>query len=90
LALHNIRAARASRGNTDDLPRHQIMMELAYGIQINANLRISPNIHYIINPDQLADPFRTQHVRNVLAIGLRFAVEVPLLKAGRGSESTQD
>ena len=83
LALHNIRAARASRGNTDDLPRHQIMMELAYGIQINAKLRISPNIHYIINPDQLADPFRTQRVGNVLAIGLRFAVEVPLLKASR-------
>jgi porin len=90
LALHNIRAARASRGNTDDLPRHQIMMELAYGIQINANLRISPNIHYIINPDQLADPFRTQRVGNVLAIGLRFAVDVPFLKASRGSESAQD
>jgi porin len=90
LALHNIRAARASRGNTDALPRHQIMMELAYGIQINVNLRISPNIHYIINPDQLADPFRTQRVGNVLAIGLRFAVEVPLLKASRGSESAQD
>ena len=90
LALDNIRAARASRGNSDDLPRHQIMMELAYGIQLNANLRISPNIHYIINPDQLADPFRTQRVGNVLAIGLRFAVEVPLLKAGRGSESAQD
>ena len=90
LALHNIRAGRASRGNTDDLPRHQIMMELAYGIQINANLRISPNIHYIINPDQLADPFRTQRVGNVLAIGLRFAVEAPLLKASRGAESAQD
>ena len=90
LALHNIRAARASRGNTDDLPRHQIMMELAYGVQINANLRISPNIHYIINPDQLADPFRTQRVGNVLAIGLRFAVEAPLLKASRGAEPAQD
>ena len=90
LALHNIRAARASRGNTDDLPRHQIMMELAYGVQINANLRISPNIHYIINPDQLADPFRTERVGNVLAIGLRFAVEAPLLKASRGAESAQD
>ena len=88
LALHNIRAARASRGNTDDLPRHQIMMELAYGIQISANLRLSPNIHYIINPDQLADPFRTQRIGNVFAIGLRFAVEAPLLKASRSAESS--
>ena len=57
------------------------MMELAYGIQINEDLRISPNIHYIINPDQLADPFRTQPVGNVLAIGLNFTVgDVPILK----------
>jgi porin len=76
--------------HTDDLPRHQIMMELAYGIQINSNLRISPNIHSIINPDQLADPFRIQPVGNVLAIGLRVAVEIPLLRASRDAESAQD
>ena len=45
---------------------------------------------FLINPDQLAEPFRTQRVGNVFAIGLRFAIEVPLLKASRGSESTQD
>ena len=66
------------------------MVELAYGIQINANLRISPNIHYIINPDQLADPFRTERVGNVLATGLTFAVQVPLFKASQGAESAQD
>ena len=61
------------------------------GVQeINANLRISPNLHYITNPDQLASPFRTQRVGNVLAIGLRFAVEVPLIQASRGSEAARD
>jgi porin len=83
LALTNIREARASVGDTREVPRHQIMMELAYGIHVTASIRVSPNIHYIINPDQLTDPFRTRDIGDVLAIGLRFTVEVPLPKAGR-------
>ena len=80
LALRTIRAARASLGDAGELPRHQIMMELAYGAQVIERLRISPNIHCIVNPDQLGDPFRTSRVRTVFAIGLKFTVEIPLLR----------
>jgi len=54
------------------------MMELAYGAQVVERLRVSPNIHCIVNPDQLGDPFRTRPVGNVFAIGLKFTVEIPL------------
>jgi porin len=80
LALRNIREARASVGDTGEVPRHQTMMELAYGAQITERVRVSPNIHYIVNPDQLGDPFRTRRLGNVLAIGLKFTVEVPLVR----------
>jgi porin len=56
------------------------MMELAYGARVTEHVRVSPNIHYIVNPDQLSDPFRTERVGNVLAIGLKLTVEVPLLR----------
>jgi porin len=80
LALRNIREARASVGDAGELPRHQIMMEVAYGARVTEHVRVSPNIHYIVNPDQLSDPFRTERVGNVLAIGLKLTVEVPLLR----------
>jgi hypothetical protein len=35
---------------------------------------------YIVNPDQLTDPFRTRSVGNILAIGLTFTVDVPIFK----------
>src|SRR5262249_7238776 len=77
LALQNISKARASAGESGDVPRHQIMTELAYGIMITASIRVSPNIHVIVHPDQLADPFRAQAIGNVLAFGLKFTVDVP-------------
>jgi porin len=80
LALRNIWEARASVGDAGEVPRHQIMMELAYGARLTERVRVSPNIHYIVNPDQLSAPFRTERVANVLAVGLKLTVEVPLLR----------
>ena len=80
LALRNIREARGSVGDTGEVPRHQIMMELAYTIPIATHFRLSPNVHYIVNPDQLTDPFRTRSVGNILAIGLKFTVDVAIFK----------
>ncbi|TVV75134.1 carbohydrate porin [Sphingomonas solaris] len=82
LALRGLRAARASVGaRTDDLPRHQYMMELAYGAQIAPALRISPNVQYIVNPDQLGDPFRRRNARDALVLGFKFTVDAPTLLA---------
>lgn len=85
LALDAIRAARTSRGGSADLPRHQYMMELAYGAQVNAAMRISPNLQYIVNPDQTGSPFRTRDTPNAFVLGCKFTIDAPTLlgMAGR-------
>jgi porin len=80
LALRNIREARGSVGDTGEVPHHQIMMELAYTMPVSTHFRLSPNVHFIVNPDQLTDPFRTLSVDNILAVGLKFTVDVPIVK----------
>jgi porin len=80
LALRNIREARRSVGNTGEVPHHQIMMELAYSIPVSTHFRLSPNVHFIVNPDQLTDPFRTRRLGNILAVGLKFTVDVPIVR----------
>ncbi|PTQ11690.1 carbohydrate porin [Sphingomonas oleivorans] len=83
LALENIRAARVSAGGSPDLPRHQIMMELAYGAQLSPAIRISPNLQYIINPDQTSVPFRTRDIKDAFVLGFKFTIDAPTLLAGR-------
>jgi porin len=89
LAVRNIRVVRSSVGAGGSVPRHQIMMELAYGVQVTAKIRVSPNVHYIMNPDQLADPFRTHSLGDVFVIGLKFTIDVPLLAPKRTRESAR-
>jgi porin len=89
LALRNIRVARSIVGDGGSVPRHQIMMELAYGVQVTAKIRVSPNLHYIVNPDQLADPFRTHSLGNVFVVGVKFTVDVSLVATKRTLESAR-
>lgn len=57
----------------------QTMMELGYGVQVNDHIRVQPNVHYIINPDQFNDRARTQALDNAWVIGLRFDVDIAAL-----------
>jgi porin len=50
------------------------MMELAYGYQLSPGIRLSPNLQYILHPDQQAEPFRTRNIPNAFVIGLKFTV----------------
>lgn len=81
LALENIRAARVSASGSAAIPHDQYMMELAYGAQINPAIRVSPNIQYIVHPDQTAEPFRTRNIRDALVLGFKFTVDAPTLLA---------
>lgn len=82
LAMERMRAARISAGGDGRINRHQYMMELAYGAQITPAIRISPNIQYIINPDQTGAPFRTRNIGNALVLGFKFTVDAPKMLAG--------
>lgn len=79
LAVERMRAARMAGGGDGNIRRHQYMMELAYGAQLNAAMRISPNIQYIVNPDQTGAPFRPRDIGNALVFGLKFTVDAPTL-----------
>lgn len=70
-AIENLRLARASAGGTGTPADNQIMMELSYGIQVTKRLRIAPNLHYVINPDQFNEPTRSNDLKNALIAGMR-------------------
>jgi porin len=55
------------------------MMELAYGAQLGPAIRISPNIQYILHPDQTGAPFRTRDIKDALILGFKFTIDAPTL-----------
>ena len=75
-ALENLRLSRASAGGTGTPPDAQIMMELSYGFQVTPQLRIQPNVHYIVNPDQLNAPLRKADLPDALVVGLRLDIDL--------------
>ncbi|NKI98686.1 carbohydrate porin [Novosphingobium sp. SG707] len=79
LAVERMRAARVAGGGDGNIHRHQYMMELAYGAQVNPAIRISPNIQYIVHPDQTGAPFRPRDIGNAFVFGLKFTVDAPTL-----------
>ena len=80
LGLAAVRAARASEGAPVKIPTHETMMELAYGAHLSPALVVSPNLQYVLEPDQMAEPYRTQDIRNALVVGLKFTLDLmPLL-----------
>ena len=84
LATERMRAARIAAGGDGNIRRNQYMMELAYGAQIGPAVRISPNIQYILHPDQTGLPFRRTNIPDALVFGFKFTVDaLPLLAAAR-------
>ena len=71
IALENLRLARAAAGGSGTPHGSQVMMELSYGIQVTPQLRVAPNLHYIVHPDQFNEPARQRDLPNALIAGLR-------------------
>lgn len=82
LAMERMRAARVSAGGDAAVSRHQYMMELAYGAQLGPAIRISPNVQYILHPDQTGAPFRTRDIKDALIFGFKFTIDAPTLLSG--------
>lgn len=76
LALRRLAAAReVTGGKVATIDRHQIMLEMNYGLQLGRALRVLPNLQYIINPDQLSSPFQRNPSRNAFVFGLRISAD---------------
>lgn len=71
IALENQRLARAQAGGSGTPQSSQTIVELSYGIQLNRQLRITPNLHYLVHPDQFNEPARRHDLDNALVAGLR-------------------
>jgi len=76
LVLNRTRLARMSVGGNGNIPTNEFMMELAYGAQLTSAIRLSPNLQYIINPDQMNEPFRTKNIPNAFVVGFKFDVDL--------------
>ena len=71
IALEDLRLARAAAGGSGTPHGSQVMMELSYGIQLTPQLRVAPNLHYIVHPDQFNEPARQHDLPDALIAGMR-------------------
>ncbi|MED5426133.1 MAG: carbohydrate porin, partial [Pseudomonadota bacterium] len=78
-ALEDQRILRATNGGVGTPSSSQTMLELSYGYELNDHIRIQPNIHYIINPDQFAQRDRVMELDDAIVLGLRFDVNLAAL-----------
>ena len=78
LAMERMRAARLAAGGEDTVHRHQVMMELAYGADVVPGLRVSPNVQYILHPDNTGAPFNKTNTDNALVFGFKFTLDGPM------------
>lgn len=78
-ALEDQRILRAINGGVGTPESSQTMLELSYGYQLNEHVRIQPNVHYIINPDQFAQRDRVNALDDSIVLGLRFDVNLAAL-----------
>jgi porin len=76
LFLENIATARDSVGGSANIPHREIMMELHYLAQVTPAITFEPNLQYIINPDQSAEPYRKTNIPNAFVVGLKFTVDI--------------
>jgi porin len=78
-ALEDQRILRSINGGVGTPASSQTMLELSYGYQLNDHVRIQPNVHYIINPDQFAQRDRAMALDDAIVLGLRFDVNLAAL-----------
>ncbi len=77
IGVAGIRASRIAQGlNPDTIDRQETFFELNYGIQVAPSVRLTPNIQYILDPDQLREPTRPKPIPDVLVIGAKLSIDL--------------
>jgi len=71
-----LQASRIAAGGTDRVRRGEAIFELNYGMAVGRNVRISPNIQYVVNPDNFLQPRARKQSNDILAFGLRLSVDI--------------
>lgn len=76
LALSNIALAQGTLGLFRKIPTQQVMMELNYGIQVNPAIRLTPNLQYILDPDQTRFPFYRKTIPDAFVVGAKLSIDL--------------
>jgi porin len=76
VGLANVRAARRAAGLSTNVATNQTFFELNYGLQVSPAVRLTPNLQYILDPDQLRYPFREKPIPDTLVIGAKLSVDL--------------
>ncbi len=77
LGIAGIRASRIAQGlSTGDIDRQETFFELNYGIQVAPYARLTPNIQYVLDPDQLRYPDRPKPIPDALVIGAKLSIDL--------------
>ena len=74
-----LQASRALTGGTDRVLPAEGVFELNYGIAAYRGVRISPNVQYIVSPDNFLLPRAAKRSSNILAFGLRASFDAAAL-----------
>jgi porin len=74
--VHYLQASRIASGGTDRVRRGEAIFELNYGMAIGRNVRISPNIQYVVNPDNFLQPRASKQSGDILAFGMRISLDI--------------
>ena len=77
LGIADVRAARVAQGlSSANVADNEIFLELNYGLQVTPAVRLTPNLQYIVNPDQNRFPFRTKPIPDVLVAGAKLSIDL--------------
>jgi porin len=68
--------ARVKAGGTGTNSPNEFMFELNYGVQLMRGVKLTPNIQYIVNPDNSALPHTRELTRDVLVLGLKLSIDL--------------
>ena len=75
IGLSNIRTVRRNAGLSADIATNTTFFELNYGIQVSPAVRFTPNLQYILDPDQIRYPTRLKPIPDTLVIGAKLSVD---------------
>ena len=77
LGLPSVRTAPAKEGlGGRRVDADETVFELTYGIQATPAIRLTPNLQYVLNPDQLRFPGRAAPIADALVIGGKVSVDL--------------
>ncbi|WP_040850544.1 carbohydrate porin [Nitrospirillum viridazoti] len=71
-----LRASRAAAGGTDPVHNAESIFEINYGYKVARGIKVSPNIQYVLDPDNILRPGAAHQSKDILAFGVRLSVEL--------------